>query len=331
MNAYGGILCAGFGTRMRPLTEVVPKPLLPFLNTPIVTYSLHLLAEAGIERVALNLHHLADTVPPVVDLLAGAMGIAPVYAREWEILGTAGGIAGMWKALGRPDAPLVVLNGDSVTDVALAPLLEHHVASGADVTLVTRRKAEDQPGRVFVDEHGELVGLRAYRRPGARPQAEVEFTGIHILSPAALGRLSVDPGDIIDALYGPMLLEDAHIGVVEADGFWAALDTPALLVNTTQRVLEHPDSFRLAPLAGEGPHWVLAPGEVADSAQFGAPVFLGMNTLVGPGAKIGPNVVMDGVTVTGGAIVRNAVLYGMGTIEGEWVDVVGVAGKVAAV
>lgn len=331
MKAYGGILCAGFGTRMRPLTEVVPKPLIPFLNTPIVTYSLHLLAEAGIERVALNLHHLADTVPPVVDLLAGAMGISPVYAREWEILGTAGGIAGMWQALGRPNAPLVVLNGDSVTDVALAPLLRHHAESGAEVTLVIRRKAEDQPGRVFLDEQGNLVGLRAYRRPAARPVVEVEFTGIHILSPAALERLSVDPGDVIDALYGPMLQEDARIDVVEAEGFWAALDTPALLVNTSRRVLEQPDSFRLAPLAGGGPHWVLAPSQVDDTAKFASPVFLGLNASVGPGAKIGPNVVMDGVVVQSGATVSNAVLYGMGVIEGDWVDVVGVAGKVAAI
>lgn len=330
MQAYGGILCAGFGTRMRPLTEVVPKPLLPFLNTPLLTYGLALLAEAGIQRVAFNLHHLADTVPPVVDRLAPAFGIRPVYAREWEILGTAGGIAGLWKALGCPDAPLVVLNGDNVTDIALGPILEHHVASGAAVTLVVREKTEDQPGRVFLDGRGRLAGVRAFRRPGVVPSREVEFTGIHVLSPSALQRLSVDPGDVIDELYGPMVLGDEAIEAYVADGFWAALDTPKLLLQTTAQVLANPGVFRLSPLPGAGPHWVLAPEQTDDQAQFAAPVFLGMNTTVAAGTQIGPNVVMDGVEVMAGTVVNNAVIYGMGRLEGEWRDLVAVAGKVAS-
>ncbi len=332
MDIYGAVLCAGYGTRMRPLTEVVPKPLLPFLNTPIITYGLHLLSEAGINRVALNLHHLADTIPPVVDLLAPHFGVHPVYSREWEVLGTAGGIAGMWQALGRPSGTLVVLNGDSVTDVELAPLVERHRASGATVSLVVREKTDGQPGRVFLGQDGRLNGIRGFRRPNQSMQTEVEFTGIHLLESSALERLEVEPGDIVDELYGPMVSADEPIMALSADGFWAALDTPRLLFDTSVRVMNDPTCFRLAPLSEETSKlWFHGAQGIADSATFSAPVFVGMNVEIGEGAKIGPNVVLDGVRVAAGTRIENAIIYGAGTIEGEWRNVMTVAGRTATI
>ncbi len=332
MDIYGAILCAGFGTRMRPLTEVVPKPLLPFLNTPIVTYSLQLLSEAGINRVALNLHHLADTIPPVIDLLAPHFGMKPVYSREWEVLGTAGGIAGMWQALGRPTGTLVVLNGDSVTDVELAPLVTKHRESGALVSLVVREKTDGQPGRVFLDGGGQLNGIRGFRRPNQRADREVEFTGIHILETSALERLEVEPGDVVDELYGPLVAADEPISALMADGFWAAMDTPKLLFDNSVKVMNDPGCFRLAPLPDEPSKlWFNTPDRISNSATFAGPAFVGMNVEIGEGAQIGPNVVLDGVRVAPGTRIENAIIYAGGTIEGEWRDVVSVAGKTATI
>ncbi|MEZ4461188.1 MAG: NDP-sugar synthase [bacterium] len=332
MNVYGAVLCAGFGTRMRPLTDVLPKPLLPFLNTPIVTYALQLLAEANVTRVALNLHHLPDTIPLVVDLLAPRLGVSPVYAREWDILGTAGGVAGQWAALGRPEGVLVVLNGDSVTDVELGPIIEAHIASGAGVTLVTRPKTEGQPGRVFLDAHGNLAGIRDYRS-GAAVASEVEFTGIHILSSTVLSRLSIEFGDIVDELYGPMVAAGDTIRSHTVGGFWAALDTPQLLFDTSLAVMADPSAFRLAPLEITESErlWIYGPDGIDGAAQFAAPVFLGMNVQAAAGAQIGPNVVMDGTEVASGTRVRNAIIYGAGRIEGQWENLVCVAGKTATI
>lgn len=332
MNVYGAILCAGLGTRMRPLTEVLPKPLLPFLNTPIVAYALQLLAEANVERVALNLHHLSDTIPPVVDLLAPHLGVRPVYAHEWEILGTAGGIAGMWHALGAPEGILVVLNGDSVTDVELAPIIAKHVEEDADVTLVTRGKTDGQPGRVFLDADQKIVGIREFRAPGARIMSEVEFTGIHILNTRVLGALDLEFADIVDQVYGPLVAAGASIRAQMADAFWAALDTPQLLFDASMAVLKNPASFRLAPLDGRGDKlWIYGPESVDGSAQLAAPAFLGMNVVVENGSRIGPLVVADGATFKPGSRAANAILYGVGALEGDWENVVNVAGKVATI
>ena len=333
-RVLGGVLCAGYGTRLAPLTDVLPKPLLPFLNTPIVAYALERLRSAGVRNVAINLHHLADAIPPVVDKLSAQMGLSPVYAHEWEILGSGGGVRGLLQAHGDPDdATLVVLNGDSVLDTDLRGVIESHRASGRDATLVTRRRDEGQPGRVFVSEDGSLQGIRGYRRPGAPAELfEHDFTGVHLIEARAIRQLPLENCDIIDSLYGPMLERDGAIGVETVSGFWAALDSPRLMLETAASVLREPTRFALAPLPR--PHadglWFYAPEQIGDGAQFRPPVFVGMNATIEDGAQIGPNVVLDGVTVKAGTRVSNAVLYGMGTVEGVWSDCVAIAGQTAA-
>ena len=138
--------------------------------------------------MGINLHHLADTIPPVVDRCE-RFGLAVTYSREWEILGTAGGIRGMWKALGEPDGTLVVLNGDSIMNIDLAEHVACAPRSGAAATLVVRPKADDQPGRVWLDDDGALMGLRDMRHPDADGElTEYDFTGVHIFEPQLLGR-----------------------------------------------------------------------------------------------------------------------------------------------
>lgn len=333
---HGAILCAGYGTRLKPLTDVLPKPLLPFLNTPIVAYAMERLAHCGVGRFAVNLHHHADAIPPLVDKLAPQFGLRPVYSREWEILGSGGGIRGVWHALGEPEGTLVVLNGDSVMNVDLRPHIEAHRAAGRSVTLLVRPRADDQPGRVWVDRAGVLQGIRGYRRPGAPSDAELvehDFTGVHILDGPVLKALDIAPCDVIDALYGPLLEADGDISVEVCDGFWAALDNPRLFLDTTRRVLEDPSIFPLAPLPtprSDG-MWFFASDAIDAAAEFAQPVFAGLDVKVEAGAQIGPSAVLDGVHVKGGARVQNAILYGMGTVEGEWVDCMAVAGAVVRI
>jgi mannose-1-phosphate guanylyltransferase len=333
-DVIGAVLCAGFGTRLRPLTEAIPKPLLPFLNTPIVSYALDHLSRAGIERVALNLHHLADTIPPVVDLIGAQFGLKPVYSREWDILGTAGGIRGMWRALGEPDATMVVLNGDSIMNLDLAAHLAAHRRSGRRATLVVRPKADDQPGRVWLDADGNLRGLRDMRHPDAADDLrEYDFTGVHLIEPELLAEIPMEKGCMVGDIYGPLLEKGEEFHASTTDDFWAALDNPGLFLETTRRVLDEPELFAQAPLPEplkEG-LFIYKPEQADDKAACAAPVLLGLYASVEAGAKLGPNAVVDGCEVSGGASIRNAVVYGMGRIEGEWRDCIAVAGKVAQV
>lgn len=331
----GGVLCAGFGTRMEPLTETVPKPLLPFLNTPILTYALDHLAAAGVGRVGMNLHHLPEAIPPVADQLCQQFGLESCYAREWDILGTAGGIRGIWRALGEPDAPLVVTNGDSVMNVDLEEHVEAHREAGAGVSLVVRPRSDDQPGKVWLDEEtGALHRIRDFEAPEDRSDEQLEeydFTGVHILEPSVLSDVPLERGDIIDEVYGPMLEQGASIQASVQSDFWAALDNPDLLMATTRQVLDHPDQFDQAPLDGEVEEDVYAadPEVLEGEVDVEPPVFLGENVEIGDGASVGPYAVLDGVSIGEDVEVEDAILYGVGELERARRSCVGVADRLA--
>ena len=338
MQTYGAILCAGLGSRMLPFTEVLPKPLLPFLNTPLVTYALHHLASASIQRLGCNLCHLADTIPPVVDPLAALFGLSAVYAREWERLGTAGGVRGIFEALGEPkDALLVVLNGDSVMNLDLNDVLAHHRASGARATWVVRPRAPEQPGSVFLDQAQAQIARVRHHQARHEPEArahEQDFVGVHVIETSLIAeRLELKQGDIITELYGPMLEAGERINAYVTRDFWAALDTPELLMDATRRCLDDPGLFAQNPAAAIAQNGlaIAHDGRIDDAAQFRAPVFLGAEVAVAAHAKLGPYAVLDGVTLAAHTEVSHAVLYGMGPVEGTWRDCLAICGKVKAI
>src|SRR5688500_1268923 len=120
----GLLLAAGLGTRLRPLTDLLPKPAVPVANRPLLAYSLEHLGRAGATRVALNAHHLAEAIPPLVEWWAPA-GVTATVVREPVLLGTGGGVRNLWQQLrgGAGDEPLFVMNGGGVfaPDLAGAP------------------------------------------------------------------------------------------------------------------------------------------------------------------------------------------------------------------
>src|SRR5687767_4016794 len=102
------VLAAGLGTRLRPLTDRLPKPAVPVANRPLVSFALEHLGRAGVTRAVLNAHHLADALPPVVAKAAPSW-LAARVVREPELLGTGGGVRNLWLSLrdgAAGDAPL---------------------------------------------------------------------------------------------------------------------------------------------------------------------------------------------------------------------------------
>ena len=329
----GGVLCAGFGTRMQPITDAIPKPLIPFLNTPILAYSLNHLSAAGATRVGMNLHHLPDSIPPVADRLAATMNLDPVYVREWEILGTAGGVRGIWDGLDQPETTLIVLNGDSVLNIDLMEALAAHRASEARATLVVRERSADQPGGVWVDESdGKVLGLGTMRHPDAGDDgAEYDFCGVHFIEPELLREIPLEKGCMVNDVYGPLMEDGEGFNTYEIDGFWVALDNPSLLFDATRRVLDEPSIFDQVPMPEPlaDDLYVFNPSGFDDKTMVAGPVLTGAHVEAGHGAHIGPYAVVDGAEIVDGASVRNAIVYGTGRLEGKWHRCVVIAGEVA--
>jgi mannose-1-phosphate guanylyltransferase len=319
---------------MRPFTEVLPKPLVPFLNTPIIAYAIDHLYRAGARRIGINISHLGHLIPPVVE------GLVRMYPEEIEIVwveedaprGTAGGLAGIWRALGAPHATLIVLNGDSVMDVDLAGQLRGHQASREWVTMLARPASGDHPGGVECDTEGRVVRLRDLRV--GEGDRELDFMGVHFIEPSAMKAVTENgdaPGTpcMVGDVYMPMMAKGRLPRASIIDRFWVALDNPTLLLHATRRCLRNPTCFPQSPAIS--PITVANPGSVHGGTLLAPPVFIGAFARTHAGARVGPVVCVDTTEIAAGAVVADSVLSGMGMIEGEWAGCVAIGSHIVQV
>lgn len=201
MNNAAMILCAGLGTRLRPLTDWVAKPMVPIGDAPLVSHIAAHLRAAGIGRLVVNVHHRPG------DLRAWASAAGALVSEEDDLLGTAGGLAQAGVALGRGD--VLVWNGDIVSDLDVVALGRAHAARRADATLaaVARRRGE---GSVGVDAGGRVVRLRGERFGDEATGAD--FMGVHVVGERLRSELP-ERGCLVGDVYIPALRAGAALAV----------------------------------------------------------------------------------------------------------------------
>src|SRR5437879_12831 len=180
------VLAAGLGTRLRPLTETLPKPLLPVAGRPILEWNLLLLKRHGITEAIINLHHLGDQI--VRALGDGArFGLRLAYSHEPTLQGNSGGIKTAAHFL--MDGPFLVHNGDTLSECDLTALIAAHRASAALATLAVRDDPEASTwGPVTLDAHGRILQING-NPPLAEPRAALPpcmFARIHVRERAVL-------------------------------------------------------------------------------------------------------------------------------------------------
>ncbi|MCB9688608.1 MAG: NDP-sugar synthase [Alphaproteobacteria bacterium] len=323
------VLAAGLGTRLRPLTEHRPKPLVPVCGVPLLSWSLALCARHGLRDVVVNAHWLAEQV----ERWAGEReGVRVTVVTEREILGTGGGLRNVADALAER---FVVLNGDVLHAVDLEALLGAVVDEGGALAL--RPDPEEAPryGVVAADAEHRVVELASVAR--AEPRGAVDrtthFTGIHALDRAALELVPEGFACIVRTAYRE-LVPARRVGAIRYDGPWLDAGDPAAYLDANLLVLRGCPELPIDPHARaayardasgrecgvrpdgvrcEGPVWIgrgaeLAPGTVLD------------HSVVGEGARVGPDsvltqtVVWDGARHEGGAATRS-VVYDGGTLH----------------
>src|SRR5215203_6154895 len=161
------ILAAGLGTRLRPLTYVMPKPVAPVLNRPIVAWIADLIAGHGFKQVVTNVSYLPDQIKEVLGDGSG-YGLEVSYSEEPEPLGTAGGVGKVRDFLSETDSFLII-SGDALTDIDLSAMRAAHEANverGAIATLSTKRVDDTtQFGVAITDEEGRIHGFQEKPEP----------------------------------------------------------------------------------------------------------------------------------------------------------------------
>ncbi len=218
------ILAAGLGTRLRPLTDVTPKPLLPVAGTPMIVWNLLLLKRHGIRDVVINLHHLGTMISQALGDGA-ALGMRLIYSYEPVILGTGGGIKQAEPHF--QGEPVLVLNGDTLFELDLGAVMAFHRERAAAATLVLRQDPDAARwGLVEVTDRAEIVRITGRGRSAPTVTAARMFAGIHILHPRLLHYLPADTEcSIIDA-YVKGIQEGERILGFDFDGFWSDVGTP---------------------------------------------------------------------------------------------------------
>lgn len=250
MPKIGGILlCAGYGSRLAPLTDVIPKPAIPFCGVPMAHYARHFLEKAGISELGMNVHHLPERMVKAMDggkWLDGTRQI--IVSRENdEILGTGGGAARTARLMPSCDT-YIVYHGDVLCEVDLNKALASHLESGADVTLVVLPRPAEIKENVrkslgmigVIDE--EIVCIRDWHKNGVHVESFLPrcFSGIHIVERRVLE--SIPDGMnvcLVTQIYRKMLECGARIHAWEPENevFFADVGTPASYLEAQARYL----------------------------------------------------------------------------------------------
>jgi len=217
------ILAAGLGTRLRPLTNSIPKPLLPIAGTPLIVWNLLLLKRHGFPEVVINLHYLG----PLIEQALGngsRYGLRIIYSREPVILGTGGGLK-----QAEPHfcgESVLVLNADTLVELDLGALCAFHQQHNAVATLVLRKDPEAARwGLVEMDSDGRIVRITGRGRTEQVATQPRMFAGIHVLRTRLLRDVPKGvPSTIIDPYVAAIERGETVLGY-DCDGYWSDIGT----------------------------------------------------------------------------------------------------------
>jgi mannose-1-phosphate guanylyltransferase len=326
------ILAAGLGTRLRPLTYLLPKPMAPVLNKPVIEHIAELLARHGFNEVIANLSHLPEQIRGRLGD-GSAKGIELRYSEEPEPLGTAGGVRKASGFLSETGSFLVV-SGDALTDVDLAAMHEAHkanVAAGGIATLATKRVADTTRfGVVITDEDGRVQGFQEKPDP-AEALSDLANCGIYMFgseifdhfpgadhrSPA--GDEDQPPGfvDWAQDVFPALLEADVpfHSHEVDAATYWNDIGSVGEYLQGNFDALA--GKVELVPGDGElieGPVLVGPACEIGEGAELRGPAVLGQGCRVGQGARLRECVLLPGVELAAGAVMVGGVLAAAGRV-----------------
>ncbi len=334
------ILAAGRGTRVRPLTDRMPKPMIPVINKPVMAFLVEHLRRFGIRQIMVNTSYLS----PQIEAYFGDgshFGVEMAYSFEGreedgrlidEPLGSAGAIRKIQDHSGFFDEPFIVLCGDALIDLNIAELYEFHRRQGGLATIALREVAAEAVsnyGIAVVDENGRITQFQEKPRP-EEALSRTSNTGIYIFEPEIVQHIPAHtPFDIGSQLF-PALAAQGLLYGHAASTPWQWLDigrVPDFHDVSMQAMRGQIDGFgvpgkEVRPGVWMGmnvranldrchivpPVFIGGSAEVQDGASLVGPLVIGAGTVVGAGAHLEESVVMDYTRIGSGAYCRRKIL-----------------------
>jgi mannose-1-phosphate guanylyltransferase len=234
------VLAAGYGTRLRPTTDKLPKALVPVAGQPMIEYPLLLLRHYGIEEIIINLHHLGEKIE---DYLQDGkkLGLKITYSREKEVLETGGGLLQAKSFL--EGGTFLVINSDVLIDLPLQNVLDQHRKRGNAATLVLRSDPKaDLYGSIEISADLKIQRFLDSKAPSSKaagPLRKFMFTGVQVLEPKVFDYMAAEQSvrfSTTKATYPRMLTQGEPLYGFPFDGFWQDLGTPERIHEAEERL-----------------------------------------------------------------------------------------------
>jgi NDP-sugar pyrophosphorylase family protein len=301
------LLAGGKGTRLRPLTIHTPKPIVPIFNRPFLHYQLDLLKQVPeIDEVILSLNYQPRRIEEIFGD-GGDTGLSIRYVVEPVPLGTAGAVRYAGESLRES---VVVFNGDVLTGVDLAAVLQLHRERKAKATIVLTPVANPTAyGLVETDEHGNVQ--RFLEKPKADEiTCDTINAGIYVLEPDTFDRIPKDTPWSIERSFFPSLIERAETFVAYVyRGYWIDIGTPEKYMQVHRDIMDR--RYQARPFVAESTGaWVSSQARIEDGAVVESPCFIDEGVVIKAGARIGPySVVGRECHVEEHAIIDHAIVW----------------------
>jgi NDP-sugar pyrophosphorylase family protein len=305
------VLAAGLGTRLRPLTDLLPKPLVPVFHKPLLTYALDSVIAAGFGDIYFNTHHLPEA-------FAAEFGFEPVYRgrrlcpfHEPLLLDTGGGIRNARPGLG--EGTFLVYNGDILADMPLKSLLARHRESGALATLLLRPDG-GKANVLFDPATEEIRDLRG--ELGAIEGTPLVYSGIALFEQGIFDWIPPQgPSSVIDALIAAMRAGVRVGGTLVEEGLWIDLGTPSAYLEAHRILYDAPAPSYLAESGLPPP--IHPEATIFPGAVFEGAVAVGPGAVIGKNARIRDSVVWPGAVIGANAVIEECVVSGRVPVGGH--------------
>ena len=308
------VLAAGLGTRLKPITFEIPKPMVPVIDRPVMAHTVGLLERQGFDELIANLHYYPDTIK-------GYFGDRLEYRLEEELLGTAGGVRNVAGFFG--DDPVVVVSGDALTDIDLRKLVERHRSAGGIATLTVKKVADTREyGVVLHDSEGRITGFQEKPDP-AEALSDLGNCGIYCFSPEIFDYFpDRDFADWAQDVFPALLENDVPFYIHEIDEYWNDVGSLEELRAGTFDALEGRLGLALGPgdpppevEVIDGPAWVGQGCEFGEGVRLMGRVVIGDRCRIGAGASLRDAIVFPGTDVPARAITIGAIEGHAGIVE----------------
>ena len=310
MNAI--ILAAGYGTRLMPLTNILPKPLMPVVGCPVLWHTVRKLKKCGFTDIGINIHHKPQMVEKYLKHANHGLNIKTSYERT--ILGVAGGIGGFRDFLKKKDF-FLVHNGDILSNSNLNRLIETYKTEKPLCTMLLHN--HPLYNNVCIDNNNNITDIRDTLMPGNTVR-KLAYTGIALMDTDILELIPGGPADLIPVLIDIVRQGNGKIKSVAAnDSAWMDIGTVENYLDAHREILLNHRPLIDAALIPEGPVFLGKGTQVEQGARLRGFVSTGENCIIKKGCFVKNCVVWDGMTIDENMSFSNAILGNGWTVNAK--------------